>query len=59
MKEEEYLTEKEFCEKFKVSLTTAWRLRKEGIPHGTIGSKVIFNEKEVWEWMKNNSVKNC
>ena len=51
---ESALTVKELEEKFKLSRSTIYRLRKEGMPYYKVGGSIRFDEDEVREWLKNN-----
>ena len=51
---ESALTVKELEEKFKLSRSTIYRLRKEGMPYYKVGGSIRFDEDEVRDWLKNN-----
>ena len=47
-KQNEYLTIEEVCELLKLSRTTLWRYRKEGIIKiRTIGNKKLFSRADI------------
>lgn len=49
------LTVKELCEKLKFSRETIFKWRKLGMPCIKINRAIRFNEKEVIEWLNNQS----
>ena len=56
---DEYLTEEELAERLKVSRTTLWALRNQGLPHCRIRSRMVrYRIEEVTEWLKMNNENN-
>ncbi len=54
------MTIEETCEYLRISKTTLWRWRKNGLPYfkfGEGGGRVLFNKAEVDEWLKENASK--
>ena len=53
----EWISQEELCNWLKVSTVTAWKWRKEGMPH--IGSRqgVRYNKKEVEQWLREKGKK--
>jgi excisionase family DNA binding protein len=51
----EWITQEELCKWLKISVMTAYRWRKEGMPY--IGSRksIRYNKKEVEKWLKEKS----
>jgi excisionase family DNA binding protein len=51
----DFLTLKEVCKLLDVSKATLYRMRLEGFPYQKIGNgkKIIFSEKAIKEYMKN------
>lgn len=52
---ESILTEKELCKYLKISRTTLWRLKKNGMPSLKIRNSFRYNIDEVTEWMVSES----
>lgn len=50
----EYLTEKEACELFKISRSTVIRMRKKGLPHIKFGHIIRYEKDKVKEWLDQN-----
>jgi excisionase family DNA binding protein len=48
----EYLTQQELCKWLKISMATAWRWRKEGMPFIKHGNSVRFDKDKVQEWFE-------
>ena len=48
---DEYLKEVEVCERLKLSRTSLWVLRKEGLPFRKIGGVFRYLPEEVEEWI--------
>lgn len=48
---DELLTITEISERLKISKTTIYRLRKQGLPALKVGKSLRFNEKQVIEWL--------
>lgn len=48
----DWITEKELCEWLKIERMTAYRWRKQGLPH--IGSRksIRYNKEEVEKWLR-------
>jgi transposase-like protein len=53
----DYLTLEELLKELNIRAdrTTAWRWRKEGMPHIKIGNQIRYNKEEVLEWLKNKN----
>lgn len=49
---EEYLTKKELAQLLKVHESTVDRWRREGLPYIKVSRKVLFDEAQVKEWLK-------
>ncbi|HAG12056.1 MAG TPA: DNA-binding protein [Desulfotomaculum sp.] len=49
---EEYLTQKELCKLLKISPTTVWRWRNEGMPFLKHGNSVRFDQNKVQQWLE-------
>lgn len=50
-----YLTEQDVITEFKVSRTTLWRLRLEGLPHVSVGRQVRYRLGAVVEWLERSN----
>lgn len=55
--EEELLTQNELCERLKITSVTAYRYRKQGMPHLGSGKGVRYKMSEVQEWLKKKEQK--
>ena len=49
---QEYLTEDEIAEKLKVSRTTLWQLRKDGMPFVRVRAGIRYKPSTVEEWLE-------
>jgi excisionase family DNA binding protein len=50
------LTPKELMEQLKISDSTLYRLRKEGLPYKKVGYRTIrYDLVEVMEWLEKNN----
>jgi hypothetical protein len=49
-----YLTFEKLCEELNINVNrvTAWRWRKEGMPHIKIGNQIRYDKEEVIRWLK-------
>ncbi len=54
----EYLTEAELSEILKISRSTLWELRKEGMPHLRVRGQVRYVLEEVSAWLDENCAVN-
>ncbi len=52
---DEILTKQEIAQLLKVSEITIDRWRKEGLPAIKVRSKVLFNKKDVLQWLSEKS----
>lgn len=48
------LTEKEILKDLKISRTTLWRLKKDGLPCIKVGSSYRYDKSAVLRWVENN-----
>ncbi len=52
---EKYITEKEVSTQFGLSLSWIRKLRyKDGLPYHKLNRKVLFNKKQVENWLADN-----
>lgn len=53
----DWINEKELCNWLKINRNTAWRWRKQGLPH--IGGKkaIRYNKEDVEKWLKERAEK--
>ena len=49
---QDYLTEDEIAEKLKVSRTTLWQLRKDGMPFVRVRAGIRYRPSTVEEWLE-------
>ena len=54
----EYLTEAELAEILKISRSTLWELRKEGLPYRQVRGQVRYRLEEVSAWIDENCAGN-
>lgn len=53
----EYLTEEEIAEKLKVSRTTLWLLRRDGMPFVRVRGGIRYRPETVEVWLEQQSNK--
>ncbi len=46
-----YMTEENLCELLKVSRSTLWELRKEGLPYRRVRGQIRYRQDEVETWL--------
>jgi excisionase family DNA binding protein len=49
-------TEKEICEALKLSRSTIANLRSKGMPFIQAGKSIRYNEDEVIDWLRHQSI---
>ena len=54
----EYLTEAELSEVLKVSRSTLWEMRKEGLPYRQVRGQIRYRLNEVETWLDENCAGN-
>lgn len=53
----EWITETELCDWLKISTVTAWKWRKDGMPHIGTRKSIRYNKEQVEEWLKKKTEK--
>ena len=53
----DWITETELCNWLKITPVTAWRWRKEGMPHIGNRKSIRYNKEEVEQWLKEKAKK--
>ena len=46
------MKQKEFCQHFGITATTAWLWRKKGLPHLTINKRVYYDLNKAMSWLE-------
>lgn len=52
---EELITIDELCKWLRITRTTEWRWRKEGMPFMKYGNIVRYEKQDVLKWLKENN----
>ena len=50
-----FLTIEDVADMLQVTRTTVYNLKKKGLPFIKIGKNIRFNQKDVIDWVMNNS----
>jgi predicted site-specific integrase-resolvase len=53
----DWITEQQLCEWLKVNRITAWRWRKEGVPHIGTRKLIRYNKEQVEKWLEKKAKK--
>jgi phage terminase Nu1 subunit (DNA packaging protein) len=53
---ESLLTDDELAAKWKVSKSTLWQLRREGLPHVMVRGVLRYDESEAIAWLRRDTV---
>lgn len=53
---ESLLTDDELAAKWKVSKSTLWQLRREGLPHLMVRGVLRYDESEVLAWLRQDAI---
>lgn len=56
--EEPYMTTSELCDWLRITRTTVWKWRKEGMPYFGSGKTFRYKRSEVEEWLKKRESEN-
>ncbi|WP_109431824.1 helix-turn-helix domain-containing protein [Sulfoacidibacillus thermotolerans] len=56
--EEPYMTTSELCDWLRITRTTVWKWRKEGMPYHGSGKALRYKRYEVEEWLKKRESEN-
>ena len=51
--DDKLMTTLELCEWLKISRTTAWKWRAEGMPHIGAGKRLRYRKTDVEHWLNN------
>ena len=51
-----FLTVEDVAEMLQVTRTTIYNLKKKGLPFIKLGKNIRFDQEEVVEWVKSNSM---
>ena len=54
----EYLTEADLSEVLKISRSTLWEMRKEGLPYRQVRGQIRYRLNEVETWLDENCAGN-
>lgn len=54
----DWIKESELCEWLKINRITAWRWRKEGMPHIGTRKATRYNKEQVETWLKEKARQN-
>lgn len=54
----EWITEEELCKWLKIKRMTAYRWRKEGLPHIGTRKSIRYNKEQVEKWLEEKARKN-
>lgn len=56
--DDELMTTQELCDWLKISRTTAWKWRNEGMPHIGTGKRLRYRKSDIEKWLQERQKQN-